>query len=123
MSSDPMWRDLAPHIVRQRLIIEGRHEHDITPETLAKFLIDLTDAVGHHRLNDPIVHESKLYGEAAWVHWSKVDWDQSGAHIYEWRDEKFFSVDIYCCLNFDVAAAVEATRRGLRATELVWRDV
>jgi S-adenosylmethionine decarboxylase len=52
---------------------------------------------------------------AGWVHW-----ETSGAHFYAWEDPLlFFSVDIYTCKAFDMAAAVDFTQAFFGADEVV----
>lgn len=95
----------------------------MSPGHISDYLILLTDKVSHRRLNEPVIHRSELDGEAGWVHWSSVEWQKSGAHFYEWENERFFSVDIYCCAEFDILAAVRVTDEIMEASELVWREV
>jgi hypothetical protein len=113
------WSDLAPMILRQRLIIEGRCAAPIDGRTIENYLIDLTTVCGMTTLTDPVVHRSERYGWAGWIHW-----ETSGAHVYAWEQPVlFFSVDLYTCKAFDPLPAVELTRQRLRAIEIVSREV
>jgi hypothetical protein len=113
------WRDLAPPIFRQRVVIEGRCDRPITGEDIATYLEKLSEVCEMTALIAPVTHRSDLYGWAGWIHW-----ETSGAHVYAWEQPiLFFSVDIYTCKAFDPEAAVEFTRARFSASEVVWREV
>jgi S-adenosylmethionine decarboxylase len=113
------WRDLAPTILRQRVVIEGRRDSPVMGDVVVEYLRQLSDVCGMTALIDPVAHYSERYGWAGWVHW-----ETSGAHVYAWDlPEPFFSVDIYTCKWFDPAAAACFTQSFLGAREVVWREV
>jgi hypothetical protein len=100
-------KDLAPEIYRQRAVIEGRPHKEITDKQIKKYLSDLSDVLHMITLTEPVTHRSDKYGEAAWIHW-----ESSGAHFYAWEYPRlFFSVDIYTCKAFNVADAVNFTKK------------
>ena len=104
-------KDLAPNIVRQRLVIEGIPSAVIDADQIKDYLSKLSDEIGMITLIDPITHRSDTYGEAGWIHW-----ETSGAHFYAWDQPKlFFSVDIYTCKEFDIDNAVNFTRDYFKA--------
>lgn len=112
-------RDLAPSIVRQRLIIEGYPRKPLDAETIKNYLSALSDTIDMVTIMAPVTHRSDRYGEAAWIHW-----ETSGAHLYAWDEPiLFFSVDIYTCKLFEVRLAVEFTREALDASEIEYRAV
>lgn len=112
------FRDLAPQIYRQRLVIEGRCAEPISEAQLRRYLTELSDACGMHRLNEPVTHCSERYGWAGWVHW-----ETSGAHIYAWdQPVLFFSVDIYTCKAFEPEPVVEFTAAFFGAEQIVARS-
>lgn len=113
-------KDLAPHIYRQRLVVEGypKSVKHITSSKIKKYLSQLSDVAGMITLVDPITHRSDKYGEAAWIHW-----ETSGAHFYAWEDPQlFFSVDIYTCKAFDVRKVLDFTRDYFKCKELVYKE-
>jgi S-adenosylmethionine decarboxylase len=111
------WRDLAPMIHRQRLVIEGTCREPITDERIRHYLSGLSDVCGMTPLMEPATHRSDRYGWAGWIHW-----EDSGAHFYAWEEPMlFFSVDIYTCKPFDADAALKFTRDSLDAVEVVAR--
>ncbi len=107
-------RDLAPHIHRQRLVIEGTPAERISAEDISSYLSALSVELDMVEILAPVMHQSDLYGWAGWIHW-----ETSGAHFYAWDDPRFFSVDIYTCKAFDAEAAVDFTQRFFAATQIV----
>lgn len=107
-------RDLAPHIHRQRLVIEGTPAAPITAEEITEYLSKLSVELDMVEILAPVMHQSDLYGWAGWIHW-----ETSGAHFYAWDEPLFFSVDIYTCKAFDPATVVEFTEQYFRTTEIV----
>jgi S-adenosylmethionine decarboxylase len=109
------YRDLAPMITRQRLVVEGYPTFVITAEHIKDYLSQLSVVTDMITLIEPVTHVSDLYGWAGWIHW-----ETSGAHFYSWeRPVSFFSVDIYTCKAFDPRAVVEFTEQYFRTTEIV----
>jgi hypothetical protein len=109
------WRDLAPEIVRQRLVIEGVPAGPVDDVLIRRYLSALSREVDMVQLLEPVTHRSDLYGWAGWIHW-----ETSGAHFYAWEQPRlFFSVDMYTCKAFDVDTAVSFTRDFFSAGPVV----
>ncbi|MCA2214273.1 S-adenosylmethionine decarboxylase [Jidongwangia harbinensis] len=112
------FRDLAPAITRQRLVVEGYPTFVITDEHIRDYLRQLSVVTDMITLIEPVTHVSDLYGWAGWIHW-----ETSGAHFYSWeRPVEFFSVDIYTCKAFDPAAVVAFTEAYFRTTQIVAKE-
>jgi hypothetical protein len=112
------WRDLAPEILRQRLVIEGVPAAPIGEAQIRSYLSALSREVDMVQLLEPVTHRSDQYGWAGWIHW-----ETSGAHFYAWEQPRlFFSVDLYTCKAFDVRTAVSFTRDFFAAGTLVARS-
>lgn len=108
------YRDLAPAIYRQRLVIEGYPAGPIADNEIIDFLSDLTGVLDMVPILTPVVSRSDQYGWAGWIHW-----ETSGAHFYAWEQPTlFFSVDIYTCKPFDAAVAAEFTAKRFRASDI-----
>lgn len=106
--------DLAPAIFRQRLVVEGLCDAPISDGDIRRYLCDLSDVCGMHRLIEPVTHRSPRFGWSGWVHW-----EESGAHFYSWEQPVlFFSVDVYTCKAFD-AEQVLAFTAGFFETDRV----
>ncbi len=111
-------KDLAPAILRQRLVIEGYPQEVISDEKIKAYLKELAVVTDMNGLIDPVTHRSDMYGWAGWTHW-----ETSGAHFYAWEQPLlFFSVDIYTCKAFDPMKAVEFTRSFFDANEIVHKE-
>jgi S-adenosylmethionine decarboxylase len=109
------WRDLAPDILRQRLVIEGVPARPVDDDQIRDYLSALSREVDMVQLIEPVTHRSDLYGWAGWIHW-----ETSGAHFYAWEQPRlFFSVDLYTCKAFDVSTAVAFTRDYFTAEPVV----
>jgi S-adenosylmethionine/arginine decarboxylase-like enzyme len=118
-SEQPLiYRDLAPSIVRQRLVVEGTRAERIDAAEIRAYLKALSRVCDMTVLIEPVTHRSDRFGWAGWVHW-----ETSGAHFYAWDEPSvFFSVDIYTCKAFDAHDAVEFTRAFLGADEVVAKE-
>lgn len=112
------YRDLAPQVYRQRLVIEGYPGFVIEEEQVEDYLTKLADALDMKQLIDPVTHRSDKYGWAGWTHW-----ENSGAHFYAWEQPLlFFSVDIYTCKQFDPEVAIRFTKDYFKSSEQVSRE-
>jgi hypothetical protein len=100
------WYELAPEILRQRLVIEGVPARAVDDAQIQHYLSALSREVDMVQLLEPVTHRSDVFGWAGWIHW-----ETSGAHFYAWEQPRlFFSVDIYTCKAFSADAAVRFTR-------------
>lgn len=112
------YKDLAPDIYRQRLVIEGYPETSISDTQIKDYLAKLSDEVEMITLLEPVTHSSDKYGWAGWIHW-----ETSGAHFYAWdQPVLFFSVDIYTCKAFDPKKAVEFTKNYFKTSEITFKE-
>jgi S-adenosylmethionine decarboxylase len=112
------WRDLAPQILRQRLVVEGTCDEPITALHIRQYLNQLATVCDMVTLTRPVTHRSDRYGWAGWVHW-----ETSGAHFYAWEQPLlFFSVDIYTCKAFDPERVIDFTADYFRATDIVGKS-
>ena len=112
------FHDLAPSILRQRLVVEGYPSFVITDEHIKEYLSKLSVVTDMITLIEPVTHVSDLYGWAGWIHW-----ETSGAHFYSWeRPISFFSVDIYTCKAFDPQTVIDFTKAYFKTTEIVAKE-
>jgi len=113
-----IYKDLAPTICRQRLVVEGYPGFVITDEHIKDYLDKLSSVLEMDALITPVTHSSDKYGWAGWIHW-----ETSGAHFYAWeRPVLFLSVDIYTCKPFDPKAAAAFTQEYFKTKELVYKE-
>ncbi|MCY1145397.1 S-adenosylmethionine decarboxylase [Actinoplanes sp. Pm04-4] len=112
------FEDLAPSILRQRLVVEGYPSFVITADHIKEYLSKLSVVTDMVTLIEPVTHCSDLYGWAGWIHW-----ETSGAHFYSWeRPVQFFSVDVYTCKAFDPEQVVAFTEEFFRTTKIVAKE-
>jgi hypothetical protein len=113
INTKTLYTDLAPDILRQRLVVEGYPSRPITDTDIKEYLFKLSEITGMKTLITPVTHRSDLYGWAGWIHW-----ETSGAHFYAWdKPLLFFSVDIYTCKQFDEDVVIEFTSSYFHATK------
>lgn len=115
------WIDLAPDIVRQRLIVEGTLHNIFQPEEITEYAKEMSSVLNMELVTSPVLNYEPKYGWCAFVHWK-----ESGMHIYTWDDRipKFFSVDIYTCKTFDPMDAIRYTEEflGDNLIKLTWKE-
>lgn len=113
------WKNLAPGLVRQRVIIEGTTEKIVEPQLITSYLYELSKVVGMRQLHPPFAYPAENMGYGGWIHWVT-----SGAHFYSYpTTPPLFTVDAYTCKPFLVMDAVEFTSRYLNAKDLAWKEV
>ena len=109
------YRDLAPTIVRQRLLIEGYWSVEVDEAFIRQFLLDLPAHLGLRAYGEPVVYapDSGMGREA------NSGWDafvpliDSGISGYFWAQPRFFSLVLYTCTRFDADAATDFVRDAL----------
>jgi len=110
-------KDLAPGVLRQRLLVEGVFDGEMSEERVRAFLLRLAAALDLRTYGEPVVFQpasgmgkDENAGFDAFV--PLID---SGISAYFWTGPRFFSVLIYTCKAFDGEAAVARTRDLLAA--------
>ena len=115
-------KDLAPDIMRQRMVVEGtlRPPASFGGEKMTRYCNEISSALKMIPVTAPVCNYDDNYGWCAYMHWK-----ESGMHVYSWnvRDPKFFSVDIYTCKKFDPARAIVFTINFFKKNliELTWK--
>lgn len=111
-------KNLAPEIVRQRLLIEGRYSIEVTRESLKTYMLNLASELNLRTYGEPVIYapatgmgKDENSGFDAFL--PLID---SGISAYIWSKAKFFSVIVYTCKNFDQQKAIDYTREYLNVT-------
>ena len=113
------WKNLAPGLIRQRIIIEGTTNKIVEPEQIKKYLFELSKVVNMVVLSDPVAYSAHEDGYGGWIHWKT-----SGAHFYSYEtNPPLFTVDCYTCKAFSVKKAVEFTKKYFNAIDIVWKEI
>lgn len=105
-------KNLAPDIFRQRLLIEGFYETDMSKEVLEKYLLSVAEHVNLRTYGKPIIFSpaSGMGSEENAGYDAFLPLIDSGISAYVWSNAKFFSIVIYTCKGFKEQAAIEFTR-------------
>ncbi len=117
-------KDLAPQIYRQRLIIEGIYDTHMSTNKLKTYMKNLSKKLAMTIVYGPIARN--LAGKINPVHEGYeaiLIWAESGVSVYTWKKQRFFTVDIYSCKEFDNRIAVELTKEFFNAKEIDFKCV
>ncbi|UCC44217.1 MAG: hypothetical protein JSU65_14080 [Candidatus Zixiibacteriota bacterium] len=105
-------KNIASDIFRQRLLIEGYCNIDVTRAVVDDYLRSVARHLGLRTYADPIIYsptsgagKAENQGYDAFV--PLID---SGISLYIWTQIRFFSIVLYSCKEFDVQAALAFTR-------------
>ncbi len=117
------WKNLAPSLVRQRVVIEATTKTVLQEAEIKTYLQQLSEVVGMRPLQKPFAYVAEEMGYGGWIHWVT-----SGAHVYTYTPEAtggkpLFTVDAYTCKPFSVKKAVEFTREFLGTDEIAWKEI
>ena len=113
------WKNLAPKLIRQRVIIEGTTEKIVEPDQLKEYLDELAKITKMEKLSGPYAYSAHDMGYGGWIHWKT-----SGAAFYSYPTmPALFTVDCYTCKPFSASEAAEFTKKFFNAIELVWQEV
>ena len=114
-------KDLAPDIIRQRMIVEGTLKAPFAPLEMVGYCREITDVLKMTQVSAPFCSHDSKYGWCAYMHWK-----ESGMHVYGWDNRRppFFSIDIYTCKAFSEEDVVKFTRNffDTNLIELVWKS-
>ena len=114
-------RDLAPDIVRRRMVIEGTLNRPFAGERMTSYCEEITRVLDMTPVTSPMCNYDSRYGWCAYMHWK-----ESGIHIYSWENHEppFFSIDIYTCKSFQEEDVVGFTEKFFdhELIDLVWKN-
>ena len=117
-------KNLAPQIYRQRLIIEGIYNTNLSLLKIRTFMKELSGEMKMTVIYGPIV--KNIAGKINPFHAGFegiLIWAESGASVYTWENQKFFTMDIYTCKKFSVKKAVDFTRKFFNAKKIEYKSV
>ncbi len=116
-------RDLAPEIVRQRLLIEGYYSTDVDGPAVEKYLIEVAKHLSLRTYARPIVHAPAGAGKDENEGFDAfVPLIDSGISLYVWSRKRFFAAVLFTCKSFDVESALAFTRNFFGAQEVEHRS-
>ena len=115
--------DLAPTIVRRRLVIECIHKNNFNEQKIYDYMVQLSNVMNMTIVTLPTINDVEEYGFSAYM-----SWKESGMHVYTWNktDQRpnFMSIDIYTCKDFNVKDVINFTKNifSNEITEITWRE-
>jgi hypothetical protein len=116
-------RDLAPGILRQRLLVEGFFTTRVDRAAVEQYLAGVAAALELRAYGAPVIHapsgEGKPENQGFDAFIPLID---SGISLYVWSAPRFFATVLFTCKRFDVECALEHTRRHFGATEVEYRE-
>ena len=103
-------KNLAPHIPRQRFLMEGFVDIPVNKETIENYFTAVTEHLELRMYGKPIIFspggEGKDENQGFDAFVPLID---SGISLYYWSSSRFLSVVIYTCKNFDEEKALSKT--------------
>jgi S-adenosylmethionine decarboxylase len=115
-------KDIAPDILRQRLLIEAYYQAEIDQLRTETYLIEVAKHLSLRIYAKPIVHVTGDVGDNQGFD-GFVPLIDSGIAVYVWTAKKFLSTVLYTCKEFEVEKAVEFVRCYFNTTgDIVWRE-
>jgi len=116
-------RDLAPDIVRQRLLIEGIYTIDIDSEAVEQYLLGVAVHLNLRTYGRPVVHAPGGAGKADNEGFDAfIPLIDSGISLYVWSRKHFFATVLFTCKHFDTERALQYTREYFGAAQLEHRS-
>ena len=112
-------RDLAPDIVRQRLLIEGLYSAEVDRDFVESFLLGLASHLELRTYGKPIIHAPTGLGKQENQGFDAfIPLIDSGISLYVWSEAQFFAVVLFTCKAFDTERALSYTASSFEASEL-----
>jgi hypothetical protein len=112
-------KDLAPDILRKRMLLEGLFTIDVNEPKIIEFFSFITRELQLKTYGAPIVHATSGVGkESNQGYDAFVPLIDSGIYLAVWTNQKFFSLVIYTCKDFDAAVAKSKTGEFFKITEI-----
>ena len=112
-------KNLAPNIMRQRLLIEGFYKIDADKSVIEDYFKKITEDLNLRMYGEPIIFSPGGEGkEENQGYDAFVPLIDSGISIYVWSNSKFISLIIYTCKSFDENKALEVTKGFWKIDEI-----
>ena len=112
-------KNLAPHILRQRLLIEEFYKILVDEKVIKDYFTEITKALQLRMYGESIVFSPEGVGkEENQGYDAFVPLIDSGISLYIWSHDKFLSAVIYICKGFDKNTAIEVTNNFVEIDEL-----
>ncbi|MER5549589.1 S-adenosylmethionine decarboxylase [Streptomyces sp. NPDC002589] len=111
--------DLAPDILRQRLLIEGYFTIDVDEAVITRYFDEITSSLSLRVYGAPTIFAPGGEGrEENQGYDAFVPLIDSGISLYVWSKPRFLSVIIFTCKSFDADAAWQFTQDFFQMTKV-----
>lgn len=111
-------KNLAPAIMRQRMLIEGFYKKNVDEQVIRDYFENITKGLNLRIYGEPIIFSPGGEGKAENQGYDAfVPLIDSGISLYIWSGATFFSLIIYTCKHFDEAKALEITKTFFESDE------
>jgi S-adenosylmethionine decarboxylase len=115
-------KDLAPEIVRQRLLIEGIYSIDVNRETVESFLLGVASHLHLRTYGSPVIHAPGGLGKEENEGFDAfIPLIDSGISLYVWSAAKFFAAVLFTCKAFDTDRALSYTAESFDASQIEYQ--
>ena len=102
---------LAPHITRQRLLIEGFFNIKVDKDKIKEFLYGIAKHLSLRTYGEPMIYSPEGMGKEENAGYDAfIPLIDSGISLYVWTSEKFMSVVLYTCKDFSEEKALLFTK-------------
>ena len=119
-------KDLAPHIFRKRILVEGFYSIEVTADVVKTYLLSVAAHLSLRTYGEPVVFapSSGMGRDENSGFDGFVPLIDSGISAYIWSKEKFFSILLYTCKDFQHDDAVSFTADFFKVSgEVAWKQV
>ncbi len=120
MGKADLFKNLAPHLIRQRLLIEGFYQINVGRQEIIDYFDLITQRLSLRMYGRPIIFSPQGDGKSENQGYDAfVPLIDSGISVYIWSSSKFFSGVIYTCKSFDEVLAEKTTQDFFKMEETV----
>ena len=115
-------KTLAPEIFRKRQLLEGYFDREVNESVLVEFFAFLTNGLALRTYGAPIIHATSGQGKDSNQGYDAfVPLIDSGIYVAIWSNQKFLSVVLYTCKDFDERKAAELVREFFNIKEIEYK--
>lgn len=115
--------NLAPEIVRQRLLIEGYYEIPVDKKVIEDYFEKVAKALELKAYGKPTIFspggEGKEENQGYDAFIPLID---SGISLYVWSKANFFSLIIYTCKKFNEEKAILFTKKFFKTNKTTYKS-
>jgi S-adenosylmethionine decarboxylase len=114
-------KNIAPDIIRQRLLIEGYYNIDISEDAIKEYLHGIARHLDLRTYGEPVIYSpSPEMGKEENLGFDAfIPLIDSGISLYIWSRAGFFSIILYTCKSFNEISAVDYTKEFFKCDDKI----